>query len=126
MGDHYHNIDKVLDLYYLSIAAFTTRVWDSWIPQRIAQFLFFYRVMGVVLFELIGWRPILFIFPNLFENWFLFVLIIWRFLPQVKLDTWGRCLGWLAVLCIPKLAQEYLLHIAQAQPWGWLKQRLGL
>jgi hypothetical protein len=126
MGDHYHSIDKVLDLYYLSIAAWTTRAWNLAIPRRLAQGLFFYRVLGVLLFEMIGWRPLLFIFPNLFENWFLFVLVIWRFFPQVGLDTWPQCLRWLAVLAIPKFAQEYLLHIAQAQPWGWVKQRLGL
>ena len=126
MGDHYHSIDKVLDLYYLGIAAWTTRTWEEWIPQRIAQFLFIYRLIGVGLFELIGWRPLLFIFPNLFENWFIFVLVVWRFFPNVRLDTWRRCLTWLFVLYIPKLGQEYLLHVAQAQPWGWIKSRLGL
>jgi len=30
------------------------------------------------------------------------------------------------VLYIPKLAQEYLLHVAQAQPWDWIKRTLGL
>jgi hypothetical protein len=126
MGDHYHSLDKLLDLYYLSIAAWTTRQWDETAPRRIAQFLFFYRVAGVALFEIVGWRPLLFIFPNLFENWFLFVLVVWRFFPSVRLTTWRTCLTWLFVLYIPKLAQEYLLHVAQAQPWGWIKERLGL
>lgn len=125
MGDHYHSLDKVLDLYYLSLAAYTTRFWDERIPKVIAISLFIYRLVGVGLFELTGWRPLLFIFPNLFENWFIFVLVIWRFFPQVRLDTWKRCLGWLFVLYLPKLAQEYLLHVAQAQPWSWTKEKLG-
>lgn len=125
MGEHYHSIDKVLDLYYLGIAAWTTRTWEVRVPQIIAIGLFFYRVIGVGLFELTGWRPLLFIFPNLFENWFIFVLVIWRFFPRVQLDTWRRCVVWLVILYIPKLAQEYLLHVAEAQPWGWIKEKMG-
>jgi hypothetical protein len=126
MGSHYHSIDKVLDVYYLSLEAYVSLGWTERIPRLISVWLFGYRVVGVVLFEILGWRPLLFIFPNLFENWFLFVLIVWKFFPRIRLDTWRRCLGWLVVLYIPKLAQEYLLHVAEAQPWSWLKDRFGL
>ena len=126
MGAHYHSIDKVLDLYYLSLEAYVSWGWTERIPRLISLWLFGYRVLGVVLFEIFAWRPILFIFPNLFENWFLFVLIVWRFFPRVQLDTWRRCLVWLAVLYIPKLGQEYLLHVAEAQPWSWVKGKLGI
>jgi hypothetical protein len=88
--------------------------------------LFAWRVIGVIAFELSGWRGVLFIFPNLFENWYLFVLIVWRFFPRVTLVTWKQCLGWLAIVYIPKVGQEYLLHVAEAQPWDWIKSRLGL
>jgi hypothetical protein len=126
MGAHYHSIDKVLDLYYLSLEAYVSWGWTERIPRLISLWLFGYRVVGVVLFEIFAWRPILFIFPNLFENWFLFVLIVWRFFPRVRLDTWRRCLVWLVVLYIPKLGQEYLLHVAEAQPWSWVKGKLGI
>jgi hypothetical protein len=126
MGAHYHSIDKVLDLYYLSLEAYVSWGWTARIPRLISLWLFGYRVLGVVLFEIFAWRPILFIFPNLFENWFLFVLIVWRFFPRVQLDTWRRCMAWLAVLYIPKLGQEYLLHVAEAQPWSWVKGKLGI
>jgi hypothetical protein len=125
MGDHYHTIDKLLDIYYLSLAAWVSWNWTEQIPRLIAVGLFAYRVVGVAAFEVTGWRPLLFIFPNLFENWFLFVLIVWKWFPGVKLDTWKRCLTWLAILYIPKLAQEYLLHVAQAQPWSWIKSKTG-
>jgi hypothetical protein len=126
MGEHYHNLDKLLDLYYLSICAYVSWTWRERVPRLIAIALFAYRVIGVALFEIFGWRPLLFIFPNLFENWFLFVLIVWRFFPNVRLDTWKRSLLWLLVLYIPKLGQEYLLHVAEAQPWGWFKSKVGL
>lgn len=125
MGNHYHTIDKLLDMYYLSLAAWVAWHWDARIPRLIAVALFAYRVIGVALFEITGWRPLLFILPNLFENWFLFVLIVWRWFPKVALDTWKQCLIWLFILYIPKMGQEYLLHVAQAQPWGWFKSKLG-
>jgi hypothetical protein len=29
-----------------------------------------------------------------------------------------------AALLAPKLAQEYLLHVAEAEPWDWTKEHL--
>jgi hypothetical protein len=126
MGDHYHSLDKVLDLYYLGLEAWVSLTWTAQIPRTISLALFSYRVIGVALFEIFQRRALLFIFPNLFENWFLFVLVVWRFFPGVQLDTWRRCLTWLAVLYIPKLGQEYLLHVAEAKPWGWIKVKIGI
>ncbi|MGN6485027.1 MAG: hypothetical protein ACTHMX_11575 [Thermomicrobiales bacterium] len=126
MGAHYHAIDKVLDLWYLGLAAWTATRWDLRVPRLLALGLFGWRVLGVVLFELVGWRPLLFIFPNLFENWFLFCLAVWKWFPRVDLSRWKPALGWLVVLYIPKLAQEYLLHVAQAQPWDWIKRTIGV
>lgn len=126
MGDHYHNIDKLLDLYYLSLQAFVAWSWTDRRLRLVALVLFFYRLVGVVVFEITGWRPTMFIFPNLFEHWFLFVLIRNQFFPGLKLDSWKRIAGWLVILYIPKVVQEYVLHVAQAQPWGWIKNQLGI
>ncbi len=126
MGPHYQGIDKALDLWYLGLEAWVSLGWTERIPRQISIALFAWRVVGVALFEATGWRLLLFIFPNLFENWFLFVLIAWRFFPAIRLDTWCRCLAWLGVLYIPKLGQEYLLHVAEAQPWDWIKRQLGV
>jgi len=126
IGEHYHALDKVLDLYYLSIEAYVAFGWTQRIPRLIALWLFAIRLVGVIVFEVTDWRPVLFILPNLFENWFLFVLIVWRFFPGLNLNTWRTSLIWLVVLYIPKVFQEYLLHIAEAQPWSWIKDRLGL
>lgn len=126
MGDYYHNLDKYLDLYYLSLQAFMAWKWADSRLRLVALVLFFYRLVGVVVFQFTGWRPTMFVFPNLFENWFLFVLIRNQFFPSLKLDSWKRIAGWLAILYIPKVVQEYVLHVAQAQPWGWIKEQLGI
>lgn len=126
MGAHYHSIDKVLDTYYLSLQMWVALSWTDRLPRLTAIVLFVYRLIGVLVFEVSDWRPTMFIFPNLFENWFLFVLFRNRFFASLRLDTWPRVFGWLAVLYIPKAGQEYMLHIAQAQPWDWIKGKLGI
>lgn len=125
MGSHYHSLDKVLDVYYLGLEAWVSLRWIDRIPRLISIVLFAWRIVGVIVFEATGWRPALFLFPNLFENWFLFYLIRNRFFPGLDLDTWRRNITWLVILYIPKLGQEYLLHIAGAQPWDWIKGKLG-
>lgn len=126
MGDHYHSIDKVLDLYYLGLEAWVALSWTERLPRLTAISLFVYRVAGVIVFELTNWRPALFLFPNLFEHWFLFVLVRNKWFPNLRLDSWGRIALWLVLLYIPKLGQEYLLHVAEAQPWDWIKSTFGL
>ena len=45
----YQSFDKALDIYYLAIAYLTTmRNWTSAPAFRIAQFLFYYRLVGVL------------------------------------------------------------------------------
>ncbi len=124
MGDHYHQLDKVLDLYYLGLEAWVSLCWTEHLPRLASIALFSYRLFGVVLFEIFGARWLLFIFPNLFENWFLFVAGRDRFAASYRLDTVRRVVGWLLVLYIPKIGHEYLLHVAEAQPWNWFKEHV--
>ena len=68
----YQSVDKALDIYYLSIAYLATlRNWKSHPAFRIARFLFYYRLVGVVAFELTEERALLVIFPNTFEFFFI-------------------------------------------------------
>ena len=69
MGSKYHQLDKYLDIYYLSMEAYVSLTWTELRPRLTSIGLFLYRLVGVVLFELTGIRLLLFIFPNLFENW---------------------------------------------------------
>lgn len=126
MGPHYHQLDKVLDLYYLSLEAWVAWHWTDRVPRLVAVGLFGWRLLGVVLFELTGVRWLLLVFANLFELWFLFVLLVRSRLPRVPLARWRVATAWLVVLSLPKLGQEYLLHVAEAPTWTWIKNWLGL
>jgi len=125
-GDHYAELDKILDSYYLSIEMLVA--WRCWFDRAWARntagILFVYRLIGVALFESLDARIILFIFPNLFENWWLYCVVVMRYFPSlVPRDRRTTAIPLLALL-IPKMGQEYLLHFAEAKPWNWTKEHL--
>lgn len=124
MGPRYHVLDKYLDLYYLSLEAYVSLKWKNTLARSTSIGLFVYRFAGVILFEVTGLRKILFFFPNMFENWFLFYMLRTRFFPGLRLDTWRRVGLALALLYVPKFGQEYLLHYQEAQPWDWFKDNV--
>lgn len=110
----YQSWDKALDIYYQSIAYLAAmRNWTSRPAFRIATFLFFYRLVGVVAFELTGERVLLLVFPNTFEFFFIaYELIRLRREPT----RWGLRF-WLLVAAglwvFVKLPQEWWIHVAQ-------------
>ena len=110
----YQSWDKALDIYYLSIAYLSTlRNWTSDAALRISRFLFYYRLVGIVLFELLASRSMLLIFPNTFEFFFIvYEVIRLRYQPsRCSARFW---LGTALVLWVfVKLPQEYWIHIAQ-------------
>jgi hypothetical protein len=110
----YQSWDKALDIYYLSIAYLSTmRNWTSGAAFRIAQFLFYYRLVGIVLFELLQSRAMLLVFPNTFEFFFIaYEAIRLRYDPsRVSPRAW--LLAAAALWVLVKLPQEYWIHIAQ-------------
>jgi hypothetical protein len=116
LGPHgpYQSFDKALDIYYLAIAYLATmRNWTSAPAFRIGRFLFYYRLVGVVAFELFSSRAMLLVFPNTFEFFFIaYEGLRTRWDP----DGWpGRF--WLDVAggiwVFIKLPQEYWIHVAQ-------------
>ena len=107
----YHNLDKFLDTYYLGLEAIVAQRWTA-LPRWTATLLFGYRLIGVVLFEATNIRLFLFFFPALFENFFLFYAVLLRFFPEYNL-TPRRLAYWLAILLVPKMIQEYVLHYQQ-------------
>ena len=103
-----------MDVYYLAIAYLTTlRNWESLAAQRVGQALYFYRLVGVVAFELTQTRALLLIFPNTFEYFFIaYEAIRSRWSPATLLLSWwigAAALIWIVV----KLPQEYWIHVAQ-------------
>lgn len=121
--DNYPALDKALDTYYLSLELIVSMRWVA-IAKWTSVALFAYRLVGVILFEVTQVRVFLLVFPNLFENFYLAYLAMVRAAPRFEL-TAPRLAVLLFVLLVPKLAQEYLLHYADAQPWDWTKRHLG-
>jgi hypothetical protein len=123
---HYQSYDKAMDVYYLAIAYMSTlRNWTSPSAYRVGRFLYFYRLVGVMAFELSGWRSLLLIFPNTFEYFFIAyeVLRMQRDPRRYVFRFWV----WLAAVIwvVVKLPQEWWIHVAQldftdelqAHPW---------
>lgn len=81
-------------------------------------------MIGVALFELTDKRIMLFLFPNLFENWWLYVVIVTQFFPALTPRSVRTAVAPLGLLLVPKMGQEYLLHFAEAQPWDWMKRNV--
>jgi len=80
---------------------------------RVARFLYFYRLVGVVAFELTQVRALLLIFPNTFEYFFMaYEAIRSRWAPT----RWGLR-WWIGVAAFIwvfiKLPQEWWIHVAQ-------------
>lgn len=117
---NYHQIDKYLDIYYLSFALIVSLRWTNRISKYTSIFLFVYRLVGVALFEITHQRIFLFIFPNLFENFFIFVLVYKQFFHR-EIKSYKELFIILAILLIPKMIQEYILHFAEAKPWNFIK-----
>jgi hypothetical protein len=122
----YQGYDKALDIYYLTIAYLATlRNWTNGFAFEVSRFLLYYRLAGVVLFELLHWRALLLIFPNTFEYFFIvYEAIRLRWDPE-RLSRKAVLLLAAAIWIFIKLPQEYWIHIAKldttdligAHPW---------
>lgn len=122
--ERYAEIDKLLDTYYLSFEAFVAWRWSNPWARLPALLLFVDRFVGALLYELSGARWLLLLFPNLFENWWLYCLVVERFWPRLSPVSPRTVALPLLLLAVPKFAQEYALHVAQVHPWMWVRLRL--
>lgn len=121
-GPLYAQIDKWLDLYYLGLELVVSRRWSETWPRRAVALLFGWRLIGVVLFEITVNRPLLVVFPNLFENLYLYILVARRWFPNLMPQTAGQTALVSLLLLIPKEIQEYVLHWEELHPWQWLRE----
>ena len=121
----YQGYDKALDIYYLTIAYISTlRNWVNRFALQVSRSLFYWRLAGVALFELTHLRPLLLIFPNTFEYFFIFYEV-YRLRWDPKRMTRKLLIGAAAFIWIAiKLPQEYWLHILQADVTDWIKASL--
>ena len=121
----YQGYDKALDIYYLTIAYISTlRNWANLTAFRVSRFLFYWRLVGVALFELTHVRWMLMVFPNTFEYFFIFCEACrLRWDPKrmgKRLLIGAAALIWILI----KLPQEYWIHIAQMDTTDWIKTAL--
>src|SRR5262245_12902986 len=121
---NYRLTDSPLDYYYLSLMAIVAVRWQNPYATWPALALFAWRTVGVLLFWLTGQRVLFFVFPNLFENWWLYCVTVERFWPRLYPHSVRSAAVPLALLLVPKLVQEYLLHVAEAQPWEWITRNV--
>src|SRR6478735_1047461 len=110
----YQSYDKAMDVFYLSMAYLSTlRNWESMPAFRIGWFLYFYRLVGALVFELTHARWVLLVFPNVFEYFFIaYETVRSRWQPVHLLVGWwlsAAALIWVVI----KLPQEYWLHVAK-------------
>lgn len=121
--DNYQSYDKALDIYYLAIAYIATlRNWTNLYAVDTARFLWYYRLVGVAAFELIGSRSLLLIFPNTFEyffGWYEAVRTRWN--PR-RLTRRHILIAAAFIWIVIKLPQEYWIHIAQLDTTDLIKE----
>lgn len=124
----YQSYDKAMDVYYLAIAYLSTlRNWTSVGAFQVGRFLYFYRLVGVVAFELLQSRTLLLIFPNTFEYFFIaYETVRSRWDPLRFVRRWWIVVAGLIWVFV-KLPQEYWIHVAQLDvtdtlaeyDWAW-------
>jgi hypothetical protein len=133
---NYQSYDKALDIYYQALAYVSAlRNWSNLDAVAIARFLLYYRMSGVLLFELAGAnRFLLLVFANTFEYLFIFYEAVrCRWDPAMRSRRfwlWSAAGIWVFV----KLPQEYWIHVAQLdttdliadKPWVGVVMVLGV
>ena len=123
--DGYQSYDKALDVYYLSITYLSTlRNWTNQRAFRMSQFLLYYRLVGVVAFELSQLRAILFIFPNTFEYFFIFYEAVRLRWDPRRMGIWTVVVSTALIWVFIKLPQEWWIHIAQLDMTDFIKETL--
>jgi hypothetical protein len=102
----------------------TMRNWTSPYAFKTSFFLYYYRLVGMVAFEITQVRALLFIFPNTFEYFY-------DFIEAVRLRwNWKRIGKWTAIVSAAliwifiKLPQEWWIHIAQLDMTDFIKETL--
>ncbi|MBI4220884.1 MAG: hypothetical protein HY682_12120 [Chloroflexi bacterium] len=107
LGD-YQAFDKWIDLVYMVTFLIVALRWSG-IEKKVGVGLFAFRMVGIAVFEIVQWRSVLLIFPNVFEFWFVFVAGRNRFFQSYQLNR-TRTGVWLFILLLAKEGQEFVLH----------------
>lgn len=115
--EYYQIADKWLDLYYLAFAYYVSRSWRDQIARRLAKYLFIYRAVGVIVLSITNLEWTLILFPNLFEMFFVFCLLYFYTSKSTQIfDSWKNSIIMMVALLVPKMLQEYALHVHPLYP----------
>jgi hypothetical protein len=121
----YQSYDKALDIYYLTIAFLSTfRNWENLKAFEVSRFLFYYRLIGVVLFESTQLRALLLFFPNTFEYFFIFMEAVRTRWNPKRMAAAGVVLAMWAIWVFVKIPQEYWIHIAKLDTTDAIKSQV--
>ena len=104
---NYQFLDKFLDLFYIAYFLIIALRWEK-LLRNISILLFVFRILGFVLFEFFQNRLILFIFPNVFEFWFLGITLLFLLKSNI---TKRKIIIVLVITTLLKMIQEYILHV---------------
>ncbi len=121
--DSYQNYDKALDIYYLTIAYLAVyRNWTNGVAVEVARFLWYYRLLGVLAFEITQERWLLMAFPNTFEYFFIAYEVV-RTCWDPRRMSRQAVIGLAAFIWIfIKLPQEWWIHVAQNDFTDFMKE----
>jgi hypothetical protein len=112
--DSYQTYDKALDIYYLTLAYLSTiRNWAGGPDFVVGRALWYYRLVGVALFEYTSTRWLLLVFPNTFEYYFIAIELYKLRRDPNKLSMRNVCYVAGFIWIFIKLPQEWWIHVAQ-------------
>lgn len=117
----YQKWDKVIDLFPFAIGLVVSLRWPDLTMRRLLAGTFTLRIIGVAAFLLTRQRWLLVVFPNVFENLFL-MYVVFRLVSGRGQMLVGRRSTLLVVLIavVPKLVEEYFIHMLDRRPWDWV------
>jgi hypothetical protein len=121
----YQTYDKALDVYYLAIAYVSTIAnWVGGPAFVVGRFLWYYRLIGVALFESTGARWVLFVFPNTFEYYFDAIEAFRVARNPIRLTLRAVVITAAFIWIFIKLPQEWWIHIAQLDFTDFMKETI--
>lgn len=108
--DTYHYLDKIFDQLCFTIQLVVVlKQWNKGAFKKTTIVMYFYRLIGLILFEVTKIKLFLVIFTNIFEYFYLAVIVFRKVFNTLK-DNWKNTLL-ITLLLIPiKLFQELYIH----------------
>ena len=124
-GIPYHILDKVFDMWALFFEFLVVLRWKDVLAKKAGIVLFSWRAVGFLVFIIFGLREAFFFAPNIFEYFFIVMLVVWKFNKKFELKRKSLAIM-LVAIAIPKLFIEYLMHFKfqYGDTWVWFRDNV--